>query len=52
MTETGILIAGFLVSITVFTGVFLYAMVTINRRVDRKDSLQTGTREMWKEVEG
>lgn len=52
MTETGILIAGFLVSITVFTGVFLYGMVTINRRVDRKDSQRTGPREMWKKTEG
>ncbi len=38
MTETGLFIAGAIVSIIVFTGGFLYAMFSFGRWADRFDS--------------
>jgi hypothetical protein len=38
MSETGLFIAGALVSIVVFTGGFLYAMFSFGRWADRDES--------------
>lgn len=38
MTETGLFIAGAIVSIIVFTGAFLYAMFSFGRWADRVDA--------------
>ncbi len=38
MTETGLFIAGALVSIVVFTGAFLYAMFSFGRWADKADT--------------
>lgn len=37
MSETGLFIAGAIVSIIVFTGVFLYAMFSFGRWADRSE---------------
>ncbi len=43
MTETGVFIAGALVTIVVFTGGFLYAMLSFGRWADRSEDAASHT---------
>ncbi len=41
MNETGVFVAGSVVSVIVFTGIFFYAMLTFGRWADRGEAKTT-----------